>query len=576
MKNWPIRVKVFLPIISLSILVLLALLDGAQTCAAIIKRADNIIQVLDTQVTSFEKFTSNIEEIQKLSYEYLLDDDAECRKEFKAALAIADGENQAMISAVAATVAQENEVTALQQFKDGYASYLQVVEGVFAMADAGQDAAAIELATGTGTEAATLLSSELSRFVNTKEQTRAEAVDEMNHFYKLFILSLNVFGVVVLIIINLAVFVCLKYIVHPLEKMNKQLNAIVDSIDAGEGDLTQRLVVRGKDEVGKLGLAVNNFIETLQKIMIKITDGSESLNEIVNEVTHSVSSCNGSSMDISAVMQELSAAMEEIAATVSQVDVNMGSMGEGSRLLSEESGSLLGYAGEMSDRAGEMSKNATTNKAATAVMVDEMAGIISGAIEKSKDVDKINSLTNEILSISSQTNLLALNASIEAARAGEAGRGFAVVAEEIRQLADSSRDTANNIQTINSSIIVAVRELVESSEKLMNYVSEKVMADYTDLVDAGEQYSNDAKHIDEVVGKFDSLSNNLKAAIIEMTSSMDGISAAIEESAKGVSEAAISTTGLVSELNSVNDRMSDTGVVSDSLKQETTIFTVLA
>ena len=96
--------------------------------------------------------------------------------------------------------------------------------------------------------------------------------------------------------------------------------------------------------------------------------------------------------------------------------------------------------------ADSLAKSADENKRTTDEMVGNIVGTLKKAIEDSKSVERVNELTGEILNISSQTNLLALNASIEAARAGEAGKGFAVVADEIRQLADSSRDTANNIQ----------------------------------------------------------------------------------------------------------------------------------
>lgn len=102
--------------------------------------------------------------------------------------------------------------------------------------------------------------------------------------------------------------------------------------------------------------------------------------------------------------------------------------------------------------------------------------------------EKINELTNNILNIASQTNLLALNASIEAARAGEAGRGFAVVADEIRNLAENSRDTANDIQNISVLVTEAVRVLSENAEEMLKFVGTDVIKDYDGFVDVVNQY----------------------------------------------------------------------------------------
>ena len=123
-------------------------------------------------------------------------------------------------------------------------------------------------------------------------------------------------------------------------------------------------------------------------------------------------------------------------------------------------------------------------------------------MEERKNVDKINELTGNILDIASQTNLLALNASIEAARAGEAGKGFAVVADEIRNLADNSRDTANDIQNISNMVTGAVDALAGNAEKMIQFISEHVMKDYDGFVDVADQYQNDADEMNLILMDF--------------------------------------------------------------------------
>ena len=110
------------------------------------------------------------------------------------------------------------------------------------------------------------------------------------------------------------------------------------------------------------------------------------------------------------------------------------------------------------------------------------------ALEKSKEVKNINVLTESILQITEQTNLLSLNAAIEAARAGEAGKGFAVVANEIRNLAEDSRNAANKIQSMTMEVIKSVEDLASSSEKVLDFIGTKVIDDYKTMVSIGDQY----------------------------------------------------------------------------------------
>ena len=237
-----------------------------------------------------------------------------------------------------------------------------------------------------------------------------------------------------------------------------------------------------KDEVGQLVTGVNGFIEQLQGIMVKIRDESNHMNELVNNITDGIK-------------------------------------GRAINVRSE----------------AEMSKSTATE------MLASIRGLLEVAIENSRSVEQINALTNDILGISNQTNLLALNASIEAARAGEAGRGFAVVADEICDLAERSKDTANNIQEISGMVTNAVEDLAKNANHMVSFIDETVLADYDKFVDMANTYHDDADYMDETLQNFYASADRLRGTMAQMAEGIDCINIAVDESAQGVTSATQST-----------------------------------
>lgn len=388
--------------------------------------------------------------------------------------------------------------------------------------------------------------------------------------------SSNTFKMGLAIVVTiLLLIVSSRGVIRPLLVMNRKLQENVKKIEEGKGDLTKRISVNGKDEIGSLGKGINSFMESLQKVMIQITDSSNRLDDVVNNVAMKISDVDSHSTEISYSMEELTATMEEIAASIAGICDRAKEADNDVVSLSDASEKLVFYANEMKMRAAKLENMAIENKRSTSEVIGANIAKLEKAMEDSRKVERVNDLTKEILQISNQTNLLALNASIEAARAGEAGRGFAVVADEIRALADSSRETADNIQQINQMVIVAVKELMESSEVIVKYINETIMPDYDGFVDSGQKYSQDAAYVNEIVAQFNHMSGNLTRLIADISKNIDGITEAIEESAGEVTSVTSNTSELVKEFEVIEGAMKENQAVAMNLRAETDRFVCL-
>lgn len=437
---------------------------------------------------------------------------------------------------------------------------------------AGDSAAAVARANSVMTEWSDTIAVNMDTLISRNDELVKQNIQEQKDLYNQnMILSLILLAISFVAFVMVVV-VIIKTVVKPLRKQTSELTEIIDEIKGGHGDLTKRVTVKSMDEIGQSSIGINHFIETLQNIMSNIISNSNVLDGVVGNVASSVAASSDNANDISAIMEELSATMEEVSATTNSVSENTTAAEGKVQKMADQTKVMSQYAQDMKKRATELEHTATENMNNTNEMIGEITTEMNQALENSKSVEKVAQLTADILNISSQTNLLALNASIEAARAGEAGKGFAVVADEIRQLADSSRETANNIQTINEQVIEAVQGLVVSSEKIVGYINENILPDYRAFVQGGQQYNDDATHIDNTMAEYAGEAQDILATMMEMTEAIEGISRAVEESANGVTDAATNIDSLVQSMSTVNGQMEENSTVAKNLKEESAAF----
>lgn len=375
------------------------------------------------------------------------------------------------------------------------------------------------------------------------------------------------------ILVGLAgILVILIGVVKPMRAATRDLMKMITEIDGGSGDLTAHLKARGNDEIGQMVRGFNQFIDVLRNLIEKIKKGSGELEHTAASVDNGVRAAGDKITGTSATMEQLAASMEEVSATVINITENIESIRKDITVMADKTGEGLERVDSIRQKAEGMKADATASQVSAADMVARISGELSTAIEQSKQVEEINKLTDEILSISSQTNLLALNASIEAARAGEAGKGFAVVADEIRKLADESRNTANGIQNISKMVTESVENLAGNAGKMLDFVNQGVLNDYKGMVESGETYNEDAVQMNEMMQDLQSVAENLRRAANEISEAADGVSNAVNQSAAGVSNAAEYTSELAGHMTGINESVEKNVNIAESLKNEVAGF----
>lgn len=316
-----------------------------------------------------------------------------------------------------------------------------------------------------------------------------------------------------------------------------------------DGDFTQDIVDKEKlsaipDETGDLIRSLEHMrleiIKSMQAIHLESNSISSALSEMhkqVEVISQEIENVSSSTEEIAAGMEETSSSAQNMTKTAYEIDEASESIA-----VSAQEGSK--NAESISVRAAELKQTAIKSKESANHIYEESKKHLLEAIEKTKNIDAINTLATTIRDITEQTNLLALNASIEAARAGEAGRGFAVVANEISHLADNSSTAVSEIQDITKIVVQSVGDLNKRAGELLEFLSSKVIKDYEMMVDTGVLYSKDALMFSEMVSDYSATSEELTASIQNVVQSLNEVSEAAEESAKGTQTIVDSTTNI--------------------------------
>ncbi|MBK1809093.1 methyl-accepting chemotaxis protein [Clostridium sp. YIM B02505] len=380
-----------------------------------------------------------------------------------------------------------------------------------------------------------------------------------------------VISIIMLFITLILITISTKFITTPIKKSSMYLKVIANGDFSGEVD--PKYLAR-KDEIGTITNAINDMKNSLKHLITSIVDESLSIeNEVINSIEN-VNVLNVNLTDISSTTEELAASMEETAASSEEMAITSKKIEKTVQGIAERTVEDSKTAANISKRAEQMHKNMNeAQKKAHDIFINTKTQL-EKSIEDSKVVDQINIFSDSIMAITEQTNLLALNAAIEASRAGDAGKGFSVVADEIRKLAEQSKDTVLKIQDVTTKVTNSVDNLSINSNNLLTFMSTNVDNDYNTMLTLADRYSEDAKFVDELVVEFNTASEQLLESVKSMLSTIDGVAAAANEGAMGTTNIASKVSDVNIKSNEVMEQVLRSKESAEKLKEEIKKFKI--
>ncbi len=309
--------------------------------------------------------------------------------------------------------------------------------------------------------------------------------------------------------------------------------AVKHAKNIANGDLTMDVpekFLSRKDEFGKLANSFYIMVHNLRDLVKNVVDSSMNVSASSQQLYSTIEEINAMAQSINVGTIEISAGMEETSGAIQEINASGQEINNRVKQLVENGKKSVTAVAEIEIRANTIKESALkSNQIATSLYKEKEMNIIS-AIEKGKVVEEIEAMAKIISNIAEQTNLLALNAAIEAARAGEQGKGFAVVAQEIRNLAQESAQAVKHIQNVIIKVQEAFKSLSENARDTLTFIEEKVILDYQMMINASNQYLEDAKFVNELIEVFSLTSTEISNSIEQINSAIQSISSAMQQS----------------------------------------------
>lgn len=405
-----------------------------------------------------------------------------------------------------------------------------------------------------------------------------QRVEKIQHRSAVKVSGTNVFNNI-LMFVNFAVagiliFILYRNLIKPARASQAKTQDIVQKLQDGNGDLTERVPVRVNDEVGSLSNGINSVIEELHDIVSMMGGHATSLQEVAQNVADNIKNSEDEIANVSSTMEQMSASSQETSASLTQVSQEMddiSSLVEGVFAQAKEQSAA---SERIVTKVQQMREGALADRDRSDEETQKIVEALDVSIESARKVEKIHELVSDILSIAGQTNLLSLNASIEAARAGEAGKGFAVVADEISKLAKDSSDAASHIQEVSDEVIAAVNDLAKRANEMSQTLKDNNVEGRESAVQLTDSYQSDINGMAQSMEEFAESSERVQEAIVKIKDAISAINAAMDENAEGITNVTAATGDIALAMTDIQEDALKNLKVAEELYKEVRRFKI--
>ncbi|MDK2808063.1 MAG: methyl-accepting chemotaxis protein [Clostridiales bacterium] len=362
-------------------------------------------------------------------------------------------------------------------------------------------------------------------------------------------------------------------------------NGIAKEIDTVQGTLKkmeegvfnftfEKRLLKRKDEIGVIVHSAKNMKEKISDTLHAIQTESKNVTKATDSSLERMESTSANMEEVAATTQQLSVGMMHTSAAAEQMNASTYEIEGEIATMKDKTAQGEKLANEIKHRANILKQDSVASKKIASDIYEKTNEKLLESIRKTAAMEEIKELSNAILEITAQTNLLALNAAIEAARAGEAGKGFAIVADEIRILAENSKNSVSRINDITYHVSDAVNSVVADSKKLLEFVDHQVNQDYASFVQTSIQYEEDAISVEAVVAEINEITEQLYETMKELRIAIDEITRASVEGSDGTGDIASKISDMSLLLGEVLVRLRENGESTKKLDAMVSFFQI--